>query len=270
MLLEVEFRRLHIVFQFNRITNWAFTTGRGKLTGFIRREGKFYVWEDLKDRLLLGIESSCLEACIRAVKRRKAYGVFGYWEFGFKEDNLDFLAKMRDIRSVEFWEVKLVDVMGLYELSELREFRVEGKRPAIDFSRLEKLESVVWNYKAKDSGMSTHQSLRKIAVWRYQPRHKSFEGLDLPPKTTRLEFNWASPSSLSGLPVLPRLTHVEFHRCRNLANFEELPRIAPNLKTLLIDACGRASFGKGLVKQFPKAQRFYVNDKLLYQRKKAT
>lgn len=230
----------------------------------IHREGDYYVWADLQKRLRCGIDSECLEACIEEANRRNAYGVFGHPDFGFREDNLDFLAKLSRIRSIWFWDVDLRDVSGLYELPELRSFGVHTNRPAVDFSRLKKLETIVWIYKAKDSGIATLKTVRDLGVWHYKPSHKSFKSLELPPGVEELELTWANPSSLSGLPVLPKLKYLQIHRCRNMETIEDLPQIAPNLERLLVDSSGRLSVAADVLKQLPKLQRAYVNDKLLF------
>jgi peptidyl-dipeptidase Dcp len=80
---------------------------------------------------------------------------------------------------------------------------------------------------------------KHVALWYFKPRSKHFEGLELPPDVESLEINWANPSTLAGLRELPRLRHLEIHRCRNLTSLGELPRIAPNLERLVITTSGR-------------------------------
>jgi len=205
-----------------------------------------------------------LDACVKEANRREVYGVFGNPTFGFREENLNFLAKLSRIRSIWFWDVDLRDVSGLYELPELRSFGVHTKRPAVDFSRLKKLETIVWHHKAKDTGISTLKAVRDLGVGHYKPSHKSFKSLELPPGVEELELTFANPSSLSGLPVLSKLKYLQIHRCRNLETIEDLPQIAPNLERLLVASSGRVSVAPDVLKQLPKLQRAYVNGKLLF------
>lgn len=229
----------------------------------IHREGEFFVWEDLEKHPLLGIDSANLESCLKEVKQRKIYGVFGNPTFGFKEDNLDFLRKIPDIKSVWFWDVELKDINGLYECQQLLKFGVHEKRPPIDFHRLPHLKEVTWIYKAKDSGIATLQSAKIIYVWHYKPSHKSYKSLELPPRVERLELYWANPASLDGLPTLSHLRELEIHRCKNLQTLEGLPQIAPNLERLLITNSGTVTVPSDLVKSLPKLKRARVNDQEL-------
>jgi hypothetical protein len=257
------------MFNYDRCDNTVMLVGgcchtEGTRSVDIHREGDYYVWSDLQKRLLCGIDSTCLDACVEEANRRKAYGVFGSPTFGFREDNLDFLAKLSRIGSIWFWDVDLQDISGLYELSELRSFGVHTKRPAVDFSRLMKLDSVVWFYNAKDSGVSTLRKVSTMSVRHFKPSHKSFKSLELPPGVEELELAFANPLSLSGLPVLPKLKYLQIHRCRNLETIETLPQIAPNLERLLVATSGRVSVAADVLKQLPKLQRAYVNGKLLF------
>src|SRR5688572_20629919 len=136
----------------------------------IHREGKYLAGTDLKNRLLMGIESRNLADCIAAGKRRKPNGVFGTPSLGFREDNLDFLRKLPHLGSVWFWDVVLKDVDGIYALSKLKSFGVHPKRPGIDFSRLRGLQEVFLHYNKQDQGLAALKKLLAYRVWHYQPK----------------------------------------------------------------------------------------------------
>jgi hypothetical protein len=205
----------------------------------IQREGEFLWTHDLGITSSLGIESPRLEACLAEAAARRAAGVFGHPTFGFAQPDLDFLARLPWLAQVWFWDVTLHDVDGLYALRGLRYFGVHPKRPPIDFSRFPALEHLVWIHEPRDRGLADAVSVRHVALWHFKPRVKHFEGLQLPPAVESLTLNWANPSTLAGLPDLPRLRELEIHRCRNLTSLAELPRIAPNLERLVITTSGR-------------------------------
>jgi hypothetical protein len=205
----------------------------------IEREGKFLWTHDLGIASSIGIEAERLDACVAEAIERDARGVFGHPSFGFTQADVDPLARMPDLVQVWFWDVALRSIDGLYALRGLRHFGVHPKRPPVDFSRFPALESVVWIYEPRDQGLESAPSVRKLDLWQYKPRSKHFAGLALPPNLRELQINWANPDTLAGLPALPELRRLELHRCRKLASLDELPRIAPNLETLVVTTSGR-------------------------------
>ena len=232
----------------------------------IHREGKFLVDIDLKGRLMVGMESRHLAACIAEAKRRRAYGVFGTPGFNFKEENLDFLAKLPNVKSVWFWDVALNNLDGLYALKSLQNVGVHGQRPPIDFGRLRNLTDVNWDFNPQDVGIAKLRKLRSLYVWRYNPPHRSFAGLQFPSGLEELEFVWGNPDTLAGLPEFPRLKRLIIRRFRNLTSIAEMPRIAPNVEHLVITACGRVADGPAVVRRLPKLRHAWVRDKLLVTR----
>ena len=229
----------------------------------IRREDGFFVDPDPAEGVSIGIESTRLDSCIKEVLKRAAVGVFGAPHFGFTGSNLDFLGRLRHLERVWFWDVDLQDVDGLYELERLSRFGVHPKRPPIDFGRLDRLEEVVWHYSAKDSGLASLASMRMLHLWHYNPKQRTFDDLRLPGSLTELQINWANPTTLEGLPLLPNVKRLEIHRCRNLESIEELPRIAPNVEHLVVAACGRVSDGAEVVRHLPRLRHAYVRDQVL-------
>ncbi|MHC4315683.1 MAG: hypothetical protein ACYSW3_24835 [Planctomycetota bacterium] len=234
----------------------------------ITRKGKFLYNTDLEGELLVGIESDKLSACVKEARRRKAFGVFGAPCWGFKQDDLNFLAELPDLKSIWFWDVTLKDVEGVYELKQLKEFGIHPKRPGIDFSRLATLEQLVWEYNKKDTGLEALKRLKLFHIWHYNPKKKSFDGVVVPKSVTEMQINWANPRSLEGLPIMPKLKRLEIARCRNLETLAALPQIAPRLDFLFVEACGRVSDGKTVVKKLPKLNFAFVHDTILVKDKK--
>jgi len=232
----------------------------------IHRERSFFVDVDREGRLSIGIESNKLAACIAEAKRRRAYGVFGHFGFRFRQDNLDFLTSLPNIRRIWFWDIKLKSIDGIYALKNLREFGVHPKRPGIDFARLGKLEEITWKWNLKDTGLGSLKRLRKLYIWHYNPKHRSFEGLTIPKSIVELQINWANPKSLAGLPELPKLKRLEIACCRNLETIRELFRIAPNLEHLVVSNCGRVADGPAAVRHLRRLQHAYVRDAVLVTR----
>ncbi|GAB6388156.1 leucine-rich repeat domain-containing protein [Stutzerimonas marianensis] len=229
----------------------------------IERAGHFLVDVDLAGRVSVGIETDQLQACVQEAKNKKADGVFGSPSFGFMQDNLDFLSELPKLTKIWFWDVRLRDVTGVYELSALKHFGIHPKRPGIDFSRLRAIEELVWEFNEKDSGLEALSELKMLHIWHFKPKSESFAGLSVSTSVKQLHINWANPRSLDGLPALPSLQRLEIHHCRNLETVDALVDIAPNIEHLVVSACGKISGADAVIKKLPKLKHAYVQNKLL-------
>lgn len=120
----------------------------------IARENGFLRSHDSSIGTRIDIEPGKLRECIEYAKNTGIRGVFGTPCFGFHESNLDFLAEMPWVEDVWFWDIDLKDISGLYQIKDLRYLGVEPKRPPIDFSHLERLQTVVVTPQKRITGLN--------------------------------------------------------------------------------------------------------------------
>jgi len=187
----------------------------------------------------LGIESARLISCLEEVNKSRIRGVFGSPSYGFCESNLDFLERINHVESVWFWDISLNCIEGIYSLSNLRYFGVHPKRKPIDFSKLQSLEEMVWEFKKQDKGVGLLSRLRKLSLHSFNPKSKTFAELELPPNLEQLKIIRANPLNLMNLPTLNKLKELELSYLSNLTSLNEIERIAPNLERLIVDNCKR-------------------------------
>lgn len=234
----------------------------------IEREGKFLIDRFRDDPRLvkrqhpehvgIGLESRQLNACIEEARRQGYQAVFGSLSFGFREDNLDALHHLPLLRAISFWDVALKSVDGVYALSELTHFRVAGKRPPVNFSRLPRLEQLMWEWKPKDTDVEALLRLKVLHLWRYKSKSGDMSGVTIPKGVQELQLNFPTARSLDGMPVMPALRHLEIHHARKLTSVAEIPRLFPNLTYLLVDKCPHVVDGAVTLKQMPKLKHGYV------------
>lgn len=224
----------------------------------------FILWPDAYHTPSLGIESARLPECIAEVKRRGLKGVFGTVPF-FEQESLDFLSDLPSLEAVEFYDVPLRSISGVYGLSQLRYLRLTERRPPLDLTRLPSLRGFVWNHLARDSGAGSLRELEMLNVWRYQPRAGTFEDLDLPPSLSELGIFWSNAKTLDGLSSLPRLTRLEVARCRNLESLGQLAEACPNLESLTVVASGRihADEAMRVASGLPRLRHLFAENRLL-------
>ncbi len=231
----------------------------------IAREDGFWVTHDLVHGTCVGVESDRLPKCVARIQRDHIKGVFGHEQFGFTGSNLNFLTEVPWVEAVWFWDVALECIDGLYALDRLVHFGVHPRRPPIDFSCFPRLQRVVLEPKARDSGLESLQALESLHVWHYRPRDKSFAAFSFPSSLRELEINWANAATLSSLPALPSLQRLEVHRCRNLVELGDLRGKFPNLEHLVVAACGRVSREEGerVLNELPDLRHAYVQGVVL-------
>lgn len=226
------------------------------------RESGFREWHDHIDGVpAIGVESDRIDECLVHYHRHKFRGLFGHPSFGFTHDNLDFLSRATNVKWLWFWDISLRNVEPIYELTDLEYFGINPKRPGIDFSRLPTLQTVINHWIKADRGISV-STITKYNLWHYKPTSKSFEGLELPAGVERLELYWANPATLAGLPVLKNLKVLEIHRCRNLQDLSDLPRIAPNLQKLLTTTSSKIEATNGVL-DHPKLKEALFDGKFV-------
>ena len=216
----------------------------------------FYEW-DAPPKGSLGIDSARLDECIAYYHEQGFRGLFGTPGFGFEQDNLDFLARTPNARSLWFWDVAISNLDAIYDLSELESVGIHPRRPGIDFARFPRLRSVVNHWIKQDIGI-TKSKITNYDLWHFKPRTKSFEGLEMPKGVKELQLLWANPASLDGLPVMKKLKVLEIHRCRNLHDLSALPRIAPNLQRLLTTTSSRIDATAGVL-DHPKLKEALID-----------
>lgn len=218
---------------------------------FIERKASgFYEWDaDARfDRPhAIGVESARAAECMAHYNEVGAGGLFGNPTFGFHGSDLEFLRLARvKPRWIWFWDVEIQNLDALYLLEELDYFGIHPARPGIDFSRFRRFDKAMLHWNKRDTGIA-QSPICVFHLWHFKPRSKSFADVEIPRNVEHLDLTFANPAGLEGLPLLERLTHLEIHRCSKLSDLSALPRIAPNLRTLLATNSKRLVPGAGVL-----------------------
>lgn len=205
----------------------------------IHRDNKGFLFSpDASGAPSLGLESCQLEACVEEILDRNLQGAFGRHP-EFTELDLDVLNRLPHLRVLALWDIKLKDVSAVYDLVSLDHFRISGKRPAIDFTRMTNIGSLVLEHHRHDVGLEELANLQMMHLWRYKaPAKESFQ-MPLSPSLEELGIFWSNVENLDGFGCFPKLKKLEVARCRNLKSLGNLAKTMPKLEHLVVDACGR-------------------------------
>lgn len=207
------------------------------MPNILRSDGHLWWPADSSYQAHLVLQSSRLTECIEIVQAEGLRGISGTFPY-FTDRNVDFLGDLPDLEEVQLCNVELDDLEGLYRLPRLRYLRITGKRPAIDFSRLQTLTGVAVEHRPKDRGFAELSDLIEMDSWRYKPAQAAFD-LALPVGLRKLLVVWSPMETISTLGPLPDLRDLQLERCRNLCDLGDLVANFPRLEHLTILACGR-------------------------------
>ncbi|EJL74391.1 hypothetical protein [Chryseobacterium populi] len=155
-----------------------------------------------------------------------------------KVDNLDFLGDMDFIEEIYISKYDM-DFSGIYKLKNLKALSVIYQKvtPTIDYSRFEKLEDLSIDWYNKEIDLSENKNLKKLIIWKFKPKNKSFSYIKLPQSIESLEVTESNIHNLEGLE-LANLKHFEGHYCTKLTSLSGLKESADHLQSLTLSSCG--------------------------------
>ncbi|MDR4891001.1 MULTISPECIES: hypothetical protein [unclassified Chryseobacterium] len=148
-------------------------------------------------------------------------------------DEIDFIEK--------FYISKYdMDYSGIYKLKNLKSLDViyrEAIKPNIDYSQFKKLEYLSINWYDKEIDLSENKHLKKLVIWKFKPKTKSFSYIKLPTSLENFEITESNIQSLDGL-VLLSLKSFEGHYCSKLTSLDGLIKSSDNLQSFILESCG--------------------------------
>lgn len=235
----------------------------------IKKEGQFYI--NREGGLALGIDSSNIKNCIleynkqyNFFKRGKPYNsIFGHISFGFKETNLNFLNHFKTVENIWFWDVNLDNIEKLYNLKNLKSIGITGRRPAIDFSKLNKIEKITTDWTNKDYNFEFCENIKSFYLWHHKPKNKSFKDFNFPTYCyENFSLNWSNVENLTSLNGLKGIKNVEIHMSRNLTSLKGLEKYSDTIEQIIVTTCGKLD-DYIFIKEFPKLKKAIINKEKL-------
>lgn len=152
--------------------------------------------------------------------------------------NLDFLADVPPLRTLEVHHHPLKDVRGIEAQPALRTISLNAYyRTPLDFSRFRSLEELHLDWGPGAESIAKVTSLVDLSVNRWP-------GADLTPLTELRGLRWlriatAPLTSLRGVEAFERLEHARFLELRRLEDIAPLEAVASTLEDLDFNTCPR-------------------------------
>lgn len=153
--------------------------------------------------------------------------------------DLNFFDKIDFIE--EFYISKYdIDYSGIYKLKNLKSLDViyrELIKPNIDYSQFKKLEYLSINWYNKELDLSENKNLKKLVIWKFKPKTKTFSYIKLPDSLESFEITESNVQNFDGLE-LPNLKSFEGHYCSKLTSLDGLKKSSDNLQSFILGSCG--------------------------------
>ncbi|UKB82734.1 hypothetical protein LF887_17170 [Chryseobacterium sp. MEBOG06] len=155
-----------------------------------------------------------------------------------KLENLDFLEELDFIEEI-YISCFDMDYSGIYQLKNLKSLSViyQKVKPNIDYSKFKKLEDLSIDWYNKELDLSENKNLKKLVIWKFKPKTKSFSFVKLPTSLEILEITESNIQSLEGLEI-KNLKSFEGHYCSKLTSLDGLRGISDHLQSFILGSCG--------------------------------
>ena len=204
----------------------------------IKKDG-FDFFTDLKgnpDSIIL--KYSYLSDVISYIKENRIISVSLAYFLSGDIQNLNFLKEVSFIEKFSINDPMNLDIADLYALENLKylTISVTDKKQYLDYTQFKNLEylSIDWYNHFPD--LTENINLKELSIWKFRPKHKSFDGLKLPLDLENFQITESNVLNFNGLN-LRNLISFEGHYCSKLENFEGLEGISNNLNILVLDYC---------------------------------
>lgn len=206
---------------------------------------------------VLGIELDRLESCIEYANEK-----------GIKKAFIEYSNQGNDIKNVDFFKdqdfftgltitATNLDITGIHHLKMLKYLNVFENKQKIDFSAFPLLEEASIDWNDKINNLDKCRKLKKLTLWKYKPKSKSFNELRGINSLVSLKITQSNIESFNGIETLMNLNSLEGYYLQKLSSLNGVESLKNNLKVLILENC------KKLVNYEQILQQMSVLEKLI-------
>ncbi len=189
----------------------------------------------LDDRMIV-IEDNRIDEYIEYILENKIKSVY-LCSLYFKDKGIDFFHKINFIENLNItsWGIKSYEV--LQELKCLRSLSIEEPEFLVDLRYNKSLEELAIVVNKNVVGFEQLTNLKKLRVWKYNPKSKSLSELGGLNFLQELQITDSSIESFSGCESLTHLKNMQLNYLKKMCYIDELEKINNNLRILEFNSC---------------------------------
>lgn len=189
-----------------------------------------------KEEKLLAIDSTRIDACMEYFKAGDFAGIWINSAVGYKDDNVDFLARYPETRRVEI-VARLQSISGLMALRKLQHLQISDFDRPIDFSAFPNLEVLRCEWAKTHHNVGSCRDLRVLHIRKYAPESMNLQELSTLCELRELELVQSKLASLKGIDQMGRLQDLQLSYMPRLEDIDDLASLENTLKVAFFDHC---------------------------------
>ena len=201
---------------------------------FMIQEDGFWFLDGLSREYIV-VESDRLDDYITYINEKKIKAIY-ICNLYFFDSNIDFLNRCDFVEKINLNCDCVIDFSGIYYLKKLKSLFVNETKGKIDVSNYCLLEHLRINMK-NVTGLDKLKSLKKLALWSYNPKSKDLSELSALRSLEELELIRSNINSFKGCEKLQNLTLLDCTYMSKLTNLDYLEQMKETLKILRFESC---------------------------------
>lgn len=197
----------------------------------------FKVYQNLDGTKSIIVDSEKIEQCMDCYYKNNLDGVSVTNSHGYNLKDVNFLSKYTDIKMLSISET-ILDIKGMYSLSNLERLIISGKKRKIDFNFFPNLNKLTLDWSDSLINLDQCKSLENLAIYSgYNPKTKDLNDISNIHWLKKLEINNSTITSFEGSEKFNSLVELEFNYCTKLEDICGFEKSKKRLKSLLFNHC---------------------------------
>jgi len=189
-----------------------------------------------KDGYLLAVESDKLEECMEYALEKNITKISIHSYDGYTLENVSFLRRYNFFKELSITDDK-INIADVHSLKKLEYLSLSNGQQSIDFSAFPNLKECSIDWNTRILILSEAKNLRKLKIWKYKPKSKSFIELNGLSALESLAITESNIESFVDIGNMKNIHSFEGHYLSKLERLKGIEALAQNLKILILDFC---------------------------------
>lgn len=190
--------------------------------------------DDTEDTLV--VTSEHLSECLNLIKTQNFK--FILIDKSYDKTEIDFLKECTDIEKLTIYSLAVKNFNGLSFLINLKVLALHlNNNTKLDLGDLSSLEELYGELPARTTGLSRLKNLKRVQIWSYKPRSKTFAELGEIENLEVLHLIQAQIESFEGIGQFKLLQELDLYGINKLTDISAIGLLRSSLKILTMENC---------------------------------